>query len=77
MFISCVAINNQAAAMAIAKLNLANTTASIIGLDTVKDNVCEYVVFWLEGPKRIGKQALINTVYETFEVLTECHPTAD
>jgi hypothetical protein len=73
MFITDIAINSANEAIQIAKRELEDVRHSILGLDTFSHNVCEYVVTWLEGDDRLSKQAKINVVDGTFELLTEYH----
>jgi len=76
MFITQIAIETATEAMVIAKRELKNVRHSILGLDTLEHNVCEYVVTWLEGADNQTKQAKINVSRDTFELLTEYHSTA-
>ena len=73
MFITQIAIETANEAMVIAKRELRDVPHSILGLDTNEHNVCEYVVTWLEGTDRQTKQAKINVIHDTFELLTEYH----
>jgi hypothetical protein len=75
MFITDIAIQSANEAIQIAKRELEDVRHSILGLDTFKHNVCEFVVTWLEGDDRQSKQAKINVVRDTFELLTEYHRT--
>lgn len=73
MFITDIAVQNANEAIQIAKRELGGIHHEILGLDTLSNNVREYVVTWLEGEDRLVKQAKINVVDGTFELLTKHH----
>ena len=77
MFITDIAINNANEAIQMTKraLELEGVAHSILGLDTMDYNVCEFVVTWVEGVDRQAKQARVNVVMEIFELLTEYYHT--
>jgi len=75
MFITDVQIEKANMALTIAKRQLKNTPHVILGLETVEDNVCAFVVSWIEGQDlsvadfRLTKQAKIRVHHDTFELL--------
>jgi|TARA_R110000744_G_scaffold285904_1_gene397241 hypothetical protein len=79
MFITDIAIENANEALKMTKraLEIEGVAHSILGLDTMGYNVCEFVATWAEGADRQTKQAKINVVLNTFELLTEYHKTDD
>tara|TARA_R110001606_G_C15255056_1_gene637832 strand:- start:95 stop:328 length:234 start_codon:yes stop_codon:yes gene_type:complete len=73
MFITDIAIQSANEAIQMTKRELKDVRHSILGLDTFEHNVCEFVVTWLEGEDHQSKQAKINVVMGTFELLTKYH----
>ena len=75
MFITDIQIEKANMALAIAKRQLKETPHVILGLETVEDNVCAFVVSWIEGHDlsvadcSMTKQAKIRVHHETFELL--------
>lgn len=73
MFITDISIQNANEAIQMTKRELEDVSHYILGLDTFKHNVCEFVVTWVVGDDRQTKQAKINVVHGTFELLNEYH----